>query len=199
MKNQHVDILHIWESFQLGDKEAFAYLYNKHVDTLFRYGSKLSKNSELVLDSIQEVFLDLYLKRERNKTNPENLKYYLILSLKRNIVKKLKKNRKLVLNENSLDDQLFEPVYSIERKIIEAESNTEINKRILNALNNLPAKQKEAIYLRFNESMDYKEIASVLGISVESVRKQVYRALKKVKDSMSKAKIVLFSIFLKQQ
>ena len=52
--------------------------------------TKLSMNKELVKDAIQEVFLDLYLKREKNKTNPENLKYYLILSLKRNLIKKLK-------------------------------------------------------------------------------------------------------------
>ena len=65
------NILIVWESFKLGDKEAFAYLYNLYVEILFRYGTKLCKDEGLVKDSIQEVFLDLYMKREKNKTNPE--------------------------------------------------------------------------------------------------------------------------------
>ena len=196
MVKHSVNILHIWKSFQLGDKEAFAYLYNQHINELFRYGSKLSNNNELVLDAIQEVFLDLYLKREKNKTNPENLKYYLILALKRNIIKKLKKNKKLVLNNDYESDYLFEPEYSIEKNIIEEELNTEIRTKVSQALNKLPSKQKEAIYLRFNESLEYPEIAKLLDISVESVRKQVYRALKTIRESFKKATIVLYSMIV---
>ena len=192
IKNKNISL--IWSSFQAGDKEAFAFLYNQYIDVLYRYGSKLSNNKELVLDSIQEVFLDLYLKRERNKTNPENLKYYLILALKRNIIKKLKKNKKIVWDESSKNDNFFEPVYSVERSIIEEESHNEISSKILKALNKLPAKQKEALYLRFNEALEYPEIAKLLGISVESVRKQVYRAIKTMRETFNKVTLVLFSL-----
>ena len=86
----------IWESFLKGDKEAFAHLYNLHVEMLYRYGTKLCCDEGLVKDAIQEVFLDLYLKRGKNKTVPDNLHFYLLLALKRNLIKKLKINRKLV-------------------------------------------------------------------------------------------------------
>jgi RNA polymerase sigma factor (sigma-70 family) len=59
-------------------------------------------------------------------------------------------------------------------------------------LKNLPAKQKEALYLRYNESMEYPEIAQVLNISVESVRKQVYRALNSIRKKFGKGGLVLF-------
>ena len=122
MERNNKNILTLWKSFLSGDKEAFAFLYNQYVDILFSYGSKISNSQELVMDSIQEVFLDLYLKREKNKTNPENLKFYLILALKRNIIKKLKKNRKLVHNSEIDIEYLFEPEYSIEKSIIEKET-----------------------------------------------------------------------------
>lgn len=171
----------IWESFKAGNKEAFAQLYNQYVEVLFRYGTKLSRCDDLVKDAIQEVFLDLYQNRQKNTTNPENLKYYLILALKRNLIKKLQRNRKVV--EEQIDFELkFEPVYSVESVIIEEEAEEEVKIKISEALNQLPAKQKEALYLRFNESLDYPEVAQLLEISVESARKQVYRALKTLRE-----------------
>ncbi len=188
------NILIVWESFKLGDKEAFAYLYNLYVEILFRYGTKLCKDEGLVKDSIQEVFLDLYMKREKNKTNPENLKYYLILALKRSLIKKLKRNRKLV-EEDAINVLLFEPEYSIEKTIIEQEQKEEINLRVVKSLNLLPAKQKEALYLRFNESLEYSEISQLLNISIESVRKQVYRALKTIRESFNKETFIFWMHF----
>ena len=174
----------VWKSFQLGNKEAFASIYNEYLNTLYRYGTKLCYDEEIVKDAIQEVFLDLYLKRKKNNSNPENLKYYLILALKRNLIKKMKSSRKLV--EMPKNDQFFEPQYSIEKEIVDKDSVVEIEQRVSRALEKLSSKQKEALYLRFNESIQYPEIAKLLNISVESVRKQVYRALKSIRESIDK-------------
>lgn len=182
----------VWKSFLAGNKEAFAHLYNLHVEALYRYGTKLCTDDSLVKDAIQEVFLDLYLKRAKNKTNPENLRYYLILALKRNLIKKLKSNRRLV--EEEVCELNFEPEYSIEKAIIEHEEEAELNLKVKEVLKNLPAKQKEALYLRYNESMEYPEIAQLLNISVESVRKQVYRALSAIRKQFGKQGLVLFLV-----
>lgn len=185
----------IWKSFIAGDKEAFALLYNQHVEALYRYGTKLCTDDNLVKDAIQEVFLDLYLKRHKNKTNPENLRWYLILALKRNLIKKLKHNRKLVDKKEC--ELNFEPEYSIEKAIIEDEEETALNQKVNDVLKNLPARQKEALYLRYNESMEYPEIAQLLNISVESVRKQVYRALSSIREKFGKQGLVLFLVNLR--
>ena len=181
--DQKINIL--WKSFQHGNKEAFASIYNQHLNMLFHYGTKLCTDEEIVKDAIQEVFIDLYLKRRKNKTNPENLKYYLILALKRSLIKKLKKNRKSV-ESISLHELSFDPEYNIEQVIIKNEEEREKSRRIEFMLNQLSVKQKEALYLRFNESMEYPEIAKVMNISVESVRKQVYRAIKTIREIFEK-------------
>jgi len=186
----------VWERFIAGDQEAFAILYNLHVDKLYSYGTKLCKDEEIVKDALQELFLDLFLKREKIKIIPENLKFYLLLALKRNLVKKLQANRKIIHGFNENND--FEPQYSIEFQIIEQENDAEINRKVMSALNQLPAKQKETIYLRFNESLEYSEIAGILEITVESVRKQVHRALKTVREIVGNELIpVLFVLFIK--
>jgi RNA polymerase sigma factor (sigma-70 family) len=174
----------IWSRFKSGDQEAFAILYNQHVDKLYSYGTKLCNDEDAVKDSLQELFLELFLKRDKIKISPENLKFYLALALKRSLVKKLQSGRKVIRGFNENVD--FEPQYSIEFQIIEQEKDAEINRKVLNALNQLPAKQKEAVYLRFNESLEYPEIAAILEITVESVRKQVHRALKTVREIIGK-------------
>ncbi len=186
-----------WARFKSGDQEAFAIFYNLHVNHLFNYGTKLCKDPEAVKDSLQELFIELYLKREKIKISPENLKYWLLLALKRNLIKKLEAVRKQSRRISARIE--FEPEYSIEFQIMEREKDAEINLKVLKALTHLPAKQKEAIYLRFNESLEYAEISGILEITVESARKQVHRALKTVRDILGNdSAIILFSFLLKK-
>ena len=191
-------LLVVWSHFKSGDKEAFAILYNLHVDALYSYGTKLCKDEDAVKDSLQELFLELFLNREKIKISPENLRYYLLLALKRNLIKKNESGRKFRHSFNESID--FEPEYSIESQIVEQEKDTEINQKVMDALRRLPAKQKEAVYLRFNESLNYDEIAGILNIDVESVRKQVCRALKTIREIVGKQPdIFLFALFLKRK
>lgn len=187
----------IWTRFKSGDQEAFAVLYNHHIDALYSYGTKLCKDKDVVKDALQDLFLELFLHRDKIRISPENLKFYLLLALKRNLIKKLKAGRKVTHELNESVD--FEPQYSIEFQIIEQEQNEEINRKVSDAIRQLPAKQKEAVYLRYNESLEYGEIAAILEITVESVRKQVHRALKTVREIISNQTVtVLFTFLLKK-
>lgn len=184
----------IWEKFVAGDKEAFAFFYNMHLSSLYRYGTKLCCDDDQVKDAIQEVFLDVYLKRKSIRSDEGNLRWYLMAALKHNLIKKMKKARSRAGSEQEV--LAFEPEYSIEKRIIEKEEEAERNQRIAEVLQSLPSGQKEALYLRFNESMDYREIAGILNITVESVRKQVYRALCTIREKWGVAGSTLLLIHL---
>lgn len=187
----------IWNRFKSGDKEAFAILYNQYIDKLYQYGTKLCKDEEAVKDALQELFLELFLKRDKIGISPEHLKYWLLLALKRNLIKKLQAKRKISHNFNESVD--FETEYSIEFQIIETENDVEINRKVLYAISQLPNKQKEAIYLRFNESLEYGEIAVILEITIESVRKQVHRALKTIREIIGNDSLkIFFALLLKK-
>jgi RNA polymerase sigma factor (sigma-70 family) len=81
--------------------------------------------------------------------------------------------------------------------MIEEEEEKELKYKINEALRQLPARQKEALYLRFNESLDYPEVAQLLEISVESARKQVYRALKTLREDSSLNSFVFMTFIQK--
>lgn len=71
----------------------------------------------------------------------------------------------------------FRVEYSFQDRLIEEEISDERKEILQSAIKELPAKQKEIIYLKFEEEMDYSEIATIQNITVESARKLLYRAL----------------------
>lgn len=188
----------VWLLFKQGDKESFAKLYNRHIQSLYRYGNKLSPDQDTVNDAIQEVFIDLYLRHKTISTCPEKLKSYLIMALRHNLIHRLKKDRKTPVKEIG-EQYYFDPQYSIETQLINSEMEAEINQKVQQALEQLPSKQKEAIYLRYNESLEYSEVARILDVTVESVRKQVYRALKTLKEIIDNKGIIMMSLFFQKK
>jgi RNA polymerase sigma factor (sigma-70 family) len=187
----------VWRRFKKGDMEAFALLYSQYVDILFRYGCKLSADDDLVKDAIQEVFVGLYNSRDRNTCDPGHLKFYLFLALKRNLIRNMVRNRRLSNHLPSIDLN-FESSYNPEIKLIEKDREDEVRKKIETILEQLPSRQREVIYLRFNEALDYREISDIMGITVDSVRKQVYRAITQMREVIDyKKNMILFHILKK--
>ena len=176
-KKTNLDFL--WKSFLKGDDKSFSLIYQKHINGLFLYGSKLCADRELVRDCIQEIFVGLFLKRKKMSREIVNLKSYLFVSLRNAILKKAEKTRKLESIGESGDENggPFLTEYNFLDKYIELEISNEIKEKLQLSINNLPSRQKEIIYLKFEEEMDYPEIARILKISVESARKLIYRAL----------------------
>jgi hypothetical protein len=72
----------LWQDFLAGEVSAFEKLMSDNFRLLFRYGSKFSKDRELVKDSIQDLFMILWEKRD-NLSSDAAVKPYLMASLRR--------------------------------------------------------------------------------------------------------------------
>ncbi|RKD90965.1 RNA polymerase sigma factor [Mangrovibacterium diazotrophicum] len=189
-----------WQAFLRGDQDAFTQIYHQYAENLFRFGRKFSVDEQLLDDAVQEVFVDLYLKREKLAGNIKNIKAYLFVALKNNLLKKLDKSRRIpTLGLDNFRELNFEIEYDAQQNMINFEIEEETNVRLTQAINQLSKKQKEIIYLKFEEELDYPEIAEVLLISVESARKQIYRALKSLRESLDSEEFTtLLYIFVKK-
>ena len=83
-------VANLINAFQLGDANAFASLYDMHINILINFGSKLTTDKELLKDCIQDVFIKLYSKKdELNIIN--NMKSYLFIALKNKIFDEYRK------------------------------------------------------------------------------------------------------------
>lgn len=179
-----------WNRFKNGNRDAFGEIYNEYIDILFAYGLKLSGNKDLVKDSIQDLFIDLY--RYGNKLDtPEYLEYYLIKSLKRSIIKKIQiDNRMRSIAED--DNFIFDLTFNMENQIIQDETERNRLKLLQNVLNSLDSKKKELLYLKFNSDLNYHEIGTIVGIKADTVKKQVYRLLDNLRNNYGSEFLDLF-------
>lgn len=171
----------IWNAFDQGDEMAFNYIYRAYVKDLFQFGSQYSRDSWLVKDSIQNLFI--YLRKKRGSLGKiNNIKGYLFKSIQREIIRNIKKNA----SEETLEDNILENHFLIEVSpevsIIRREVETELKAKIQQALNQLTTKQRKVILLFYVEELSYKEIAGIMNFSeVKTARKIIYRALANLK------------------
>lgn len=177
-----------------GDNEAFATLYRSNVDKLFGYGRGLGFDENICLDAIQDVFCKIYTNHSE-LTHVENISYYLFRSFKNRLVDISRRNNTEKLNPEH--EHFFHSEVSILETIIDEEERMMLQQQVKSLLDNLTANQREVIYLRYMQEMEYEEIADLMNISPESARKLVYRAITKMREQ-SGFGIGLMLLFLRE-
>lgn len=182
----------LWQAFQQGDRDAFAAIYQQYFRNLYEYGLRIADDKDLVKDSIQDLFIKLW-SNKLNLGQVKNIKSYLLVSLRGTIYNKTKQNKRTTSIEIG-DKHLFELTFTVETSFIEKENISEQSKKLLNALNNLTPKQKEIIYLKYFEELEYDEIADIMNISVKATYKLSARAIEALRGIMNMSGFSLLMI-----
>jgi RNA polymerase sigma-70 factor (ECF subfamily) len=169
----------IWANFKKGDKIALGKLYDKYIDVLFIFGIQNSQDRSFVMDCIHDLFLDLYKYRE-NILITDNAKNYLFKSLKRKINKRYSR-KSSPKSEEFISSQNKNHIDSCEKGMIINERRLEKTAALKNALSTLTANQRECLFLRFNQEKTYEEISFIMGVSIQSARTSIYRAIKSLR------------------
>lgn len=186
------DDRYLWDRLREGDREAFSEIYRRYFPPLFRYCSRFTQDAGLVKDTLQDFFTDLYLRRQALQT-PEKPKSYLLVSVRRKLVRTLGKSpRSHALPEDQAP--AFSLELSPESYLISRQSTALAERHIQQTLDRLTLRQKEAVYLRFYESLSYDEIADIMQLkAVKYARTLVYRALSELKPLLAGSEALLFS------
>ncbi len=171
----------LWKSFRTGDKLAFGQLMRENFRHLFSYGSKFSDDDELVKDVIQDLFLKLWEKR-LNLSEDVNPKAYLTASLRRALHRKIQSQSKFS-NYSELNELecSFNLEISVEQQLIEKESTRDLAFKIAANLSELPARQREVVFLKFFQDLSRDEISEVMQITPQTVSNLLQLALKKLR------------------
>ncbi len=193
MQNQPNKDHLLWKSFREGDDKAFYDLYDQYSDALYSFGMQFCNDPDFVKDCIHDLFLDLHKYREQLRPT-DSIKYYLFRSLRRIIHKQKLKISLLNLNQNH-EQTLHLHAPASDETLIHSEIQQKKLDLLSNAVNQLTKVQQRALFLKFEQDLTYTEIATLLNISVESARTNMYRALKSLRKSLSKNQIYL-SLFL---
>lgn len=170
----------LWQSFKNGELKAYEQIFNLYYEDLYRYGLKLCSRPELVRDCIQELFVVIW-ERKDYLSQVQSIKAYLLVSLRRNILKMLEQEKSI---SGSLYTQ-YSPVTliqnPIEVRLIQNELKESQKIDLQEALECLSERQKEILFLKYYNGMSYREIEEILSINYQSIRNHIYRALQKLR------------------
>lgn len=177
----------LWDGLLRGDQEMFMSLYKKHYHTLFFLGLREIKDANLVKDTIHQVFLYIWEKRN-SLHSAKNVKSYLVISFLRKLSDDWKKagrvsSLQLVHSEYS-EDATPTP----EESLIYKDEQQQQVRQLLDSINELPSRQRELIQLRFYEGLSIDEIVHQTGLSHRTVYNKIFEALKKMRTDIGQGR-----------
>jgi RNA polymerase sigma factor (sigma-70 family) len=167
----------LWQGIRSGDQDCFTHIFDRYHATLYNYGCKLSSNSAVVEDAVQDVFIDVWRMRSNLTENITSIKFYLYRSLRRRIHVSSTRNPFTQEITSLADRDVPVNEHNYESSRIDAEYNSLIQSRIQELLAQLPERQLEAITLRYFDSFSIPEISEIMGVNEKSVRNFIYKAL----------------------
>ena len=174
-----------WNALRRGDKSALKRLFQVHYKLLYGYGLKFCQDEEIVKDCIQDLFLKLW-SRHQNLPKIESIRPYLVVGLKNRLIEVLRrKNRITVQDEVYAANRPDSADFSIEDIIIARESRDAKLKQILNYINSIAPRKREAFYLRSFAELPYREIAEIMNISSQVARNYVSEVYEKLRSNLT--------------
>lgn len=175
----------LWNLFRNGDEDAFARLYQNYVQTLYHYCAHFATDRALIKDCIHDLFVELW--KHRSTIGPTtSVRFYLMASIKRKLVRHLTAEQKLVsqddvTNGRRVGDTLSGMDPSHEHWLISREEDSYASDCLHQALSKLPRRQREAVHLRYFQNLSNEEISALMQINIQSVYNLIFGAMSNLK------------------
>jgi RNA polymerase sigma-70 factor, ECF subfamily len=194
------DIASIWfEQIKNGDIIAFEKFFKHYYKKLCVFAEDYVREKAIAEEIVSEVFYKIWENRELIQVR-SSVTAYLFKSVHNNSLKHLehlktlKKYEEYAVNMMKNADLLLPQSdgYPL-ANIISQENLSKIDE----AINALPAQCKEVFCLCRFENLSYEETAEKLGISINTVRTQILRAMAKLRESLAEfLPVGLVAVFL---
>jgi len=184
----------IIEKVRSGDEQAFELLFRKYYLRLCGFANKFLSNTAESEEIVQEVFLNIWKKRDHLKLD-NKITPYLFKSV-RNLCFNFLEHKKVEDNYYAVIELIYRNSQE-EFHAYESMLYTELQTKVNEAIDSLPVECKKIFQMSRQEGLKYLEIAEKLGISVKTVETQMCRALAKLRLELKDFLVVLvLSLFL---
>lgn len=177
-----------------GNNRAFDELLARNQSKLFTYIMFVVRDQDLANDLFQDTFVKVITKLQEGKYTDSGKFSYWITRIAHNVIMdwyRMQKNEHIVeptedndlsnLNENSVMDG------NIESDII----NDQVMQDVKRMMNNLPTAQREVVYMRFYQSLSFKEIAEITGVSINTALGRMRYAILNLRRMAQEHDIIL--------
>lgn len=192
----------LWQAFRAGDRNAFAQLFHTYSDAMYAYGKKITADSELVKDTIQDVFVKLHNNRA-NLGETQSVKGYLLVALKRTLINHFHTSSATLLSIDEMNarDETSDLRFEIELSAQDAsdadlDTDEERRAQLTAALQELTPRQREAIYLYYIQEIPLNEISVLLEMNYQSTRNLLHRAMLKLRQHITSSSLSMSALLL---
>jgi RNA polymerase sigma-70 factor (ECF subfamily) len=159
-----------------GDTDAFGELYGIYLGRIYRYVFYQVKDRSSAEDITEDVFVKAWRSIGSCKGKERTFLPWLFRIAHNHIIDiSRKRQRELPLEIESIADDSDHGI-ELEKQLEQQE--------LLNAINSLPANQKQVIVLKFLEGLDNREIGQVLGKNQWAIRIMQMRALAALRNKI---------------
>ncbi|MEI6949050.1 RNA polymerase sigma-70 factor [Paraflavisolibacter sp. H34] len=160
-----------------GNEDALVFIYRKYWERLFLSAFNVLKDKEACEDIVQEIFIQLWQKRDR-LTITVSLSAYLFTATRYQVFHALKKGAGRQELFEGLEERLTTDAPDVPLYV------KDIQARVHAAVENLPEKCRNIYQLSREQHLSYKEIADRLQVSPKTVENQMTIALKKLREAL---------------
>lgn len=180
----------LWSQLRVGDEEAFSLLFERYYSPLVNYGKTLMSEGDIVKDCVQDVFVDIWT--YRSKLNEAiAVKAYLLSSVRKRIARHHEREH-IFSKVKDVDSLEFLFDFSIEDRLIADEIMATKVGHLNRLINDLPARQKEALYLRYHQGLSVEQVAEVLNMNYQSTKNLLHRAILQLRKDFPIPILTLF-------
>ncbi|MBI1305988.1 MAG: RNA polymerase sigma-70 factor [Bacteroidetes bacterium] len=150
-------------------EEQFKRIYYQHFEALCRFAEFYCKDSDEASSVVQQVFLNLWERREE-LLKGDDLRAYLFTAVRNRVFTSVR--RKKITEELDAVAELPADHQSTRIEI------RELQEQIRSAIQSLPERCRYIFEMSRFENMTYQQIADRLDLSVKTVENQISKALK---------------------
>lgn len=186
IRDENKHLLALWHKAKAGDKDAFCQLADVQYRPLFAYATNFTDDREFIKDAIQDVFVRIWEKRAA--LTIDFVSIYLFKSLRNELLQTFRRTKQPISSLHLLHNQEVSQLsdwQTVETEIEQSETDSESTNRVRRAIDGLPKRQQEVVFLKFYEGLENDQIAELMDINRQSVANLLYRALGTLKNQMA--------------
>ena len=170
----------LYNDYLNGEKEAFEILYNKYKNKIEYFIYNIVKDYQKAEDIAQETFI--YVIQHQMREN-SSFKYYIYLvarSKALNYINVEKRRNEITEKYLTNDDE------QIEKDVLDIITTEESKKELLESIELLDERYKNAIYLVNIEGLSYEETSKILGETLQNTKNLIHRGKKQLRKILLK-------------
>lgn len=165
------------------NEESFALLYKRYAAQLLRAAAVYSGDGELAKEIVQEVFLDLWKKKDVQH-HQESWLFFLLRCAKNKSIDQLRKLQRQEEYSKAVQGSLPQSNPDTEQQVFHNDLLKKVNKLV----EELPGQCRQVYVLNREKGLNNEQIATKMGIATKTVKNHLHKALSYLRANLTEYK-----------